>query len=87
MRNACGVFLQTVDTFVAVRHVGRVAHVVQRLPREPLYEGFGDSQATDARIKNADGRVHMPSLVFTKSVTSSPPLYKVTPVLVSKMYM
>ena len=28
---------------------------------------------------------YMPSLVFTKSVTSSPPLYNVTPVLVSKM--
>ena len=33
------------------------------------------------------GLCYMPSLVFTKSVTSSPPLYTVTPVLMSKMYV
>ena len=33
------------------------------------------------------GPCYMPSLVFTKSVTSSPPLYTVAPVLMSKMYV
>ena len=46
--NPCGVFLEAFRAFVPVGHVGRVAHIAQRLLREPLQKGLGDGQTANA---------------------------------------
>ena len=53
--------------------------------RPPMPESKMPMGAWLGMQKRSERLGYMPNLVFTNSVTSSPPLYRVTPVLVSKM--